>query len=255
MLHRLTPRGTIVMSQLTHAWVSGQMARAWSDSFEPRAAVELAAELHDIGWTEWEQRPTFNAKTGLPHAFLELQTADHLAIWTGAGRRVESISMLAAVLVSRHGTGLYERFHTEAEAQAEPGVQTYLEHERSAQQAWLGRLRRDPILAERLDAPLLDHASRLIAAWDWLSLLVCMNESARGEVRDVPWRDGRIDLVVSRSDDCRWTVAPWPFVGTALEVVAEGRLMAEPAASEADMRATLAQAPPVTVRIRLEPGA
>ncbi len=251
MLHRVTSRGTMVMAQPAHAWVSGQMAGAWADAFEPRPEVLLAAEQHDIGWTDWEQQPTFNAKTGLPHAFLEMETADHLSIWTDAALRVEPLSTLAALLVSRHGTGLYERFHTLAQVQGEPEVLAYLESEKATQEWLLDRLRSGVGWGSTVDDDSIERASRLIAAWDWLSLIVLMNESERGEVKDVPWGIGRIDLQVQREDAVRWTVSPWPFVGDELSVVAEGRVLRERAGSEIEMQAMLAAAELVRVEVVL----
>lgn len=251
MLHRATSGGVMVMTQPAHAWVSGQMAGAWADAFEPRAEILLAAEQHDIGWTDWEQRPTFNAKTGLPHAFLEMETADHLSIWTDAALRVESMSTLAALLVSRHGTGLYERFHTLAQVQGEPEVLAYLEKEKATQDRLLTRLRAGSGWGEKVNDDSIERTSRLISAWDWLSLIVCMNDSERGEVKDVPWGHGRIDFAAIRQDAVRWTVSPWPFVGDALSVVAEGRLLRERAGSEAEMRAMLDAAELVRVEMVL----
>lgn len=251
MLRRATNQGEILMGQPTHAWVSGQMAAGWAEAFEPRAEILLAAEQHDAGWTQWEQQPSFNAKTGLPHAFLEMETADHLAIWSDAGLALEPTSTLAALLVSRHGTGLYERFHTVAQVQNEPEVLAYLQREKKSQRRLIERLRAGTGWGEWVSDEALDRASRLIGAWDWLSLIVCMNESARGEVTDVPWGAERIDLEVNRVDETRWRVSPWPFVGGELTVVAEGRIMAQRATNEAEMRAMLDAAAYTRVCIKL----
>ncbi len=252
MLHRRAARGVVLMAQPAHAWVSGQMARAWADDFEPRAEILLAAEQHDVGWTDWERRPTFNAGTGLPHAFLELETAAHLEIWSNAGQRIEAMSTLAALLVSRHGTGLYERFHSLAQVQSEPQVLAYLEAEKQAQARWLELLRAGHGWGEKVSEESIERASRLIAAWDWLSLIVCMNESERGEVKSAPWTEGgTIDLEVTRQDEAMWRVEPWPFVGDALQVTGEGRLVTDRARNEQDMRCMLDAARVMRVEIRL----
>jgi hypothetical protein len=53
VLHRADPEGLIVIGQPAHAWVSGQIARAWGNErfghFEPWEDVCLAAEQHDLG--------------------------------------------------------------------------------------------------------------------------------------------------------------------------------------------------------------
>src|SRR5262249_61842355 len=75
----------IAVGQPAHAWVSGQLARAWGNArfgeLEPRAEVCLAAEQHDLGMATWERRPTLNPKTGLPRSFMELTLDEHLEIW------------------------------------------------------------------------------------------------------------------------------------------------------------------------------
>lgn len=251
MLHRPTAQGIVLLTQPAHAWVSGQMARAWADGFEPREDVLLAAEQHDVGWTDWERQPTFNPKTGLPRTFLELETAEHLAIWSNAGRRVESMSTLAALLVSRHGTGLYERFHTLAQVQSEPEVLAHLESEKRAQSRWLELLRAGRGWSAEVSDEAIERASRLIAAWDWLSLIVCMNESERGEVKSAPLAGGSVDLEVTRQDETAWCVEPWPFVGDALQVAAEGRLVEGRAADARQMQNMLASARLVRVEITL----
>ena len=251
MLHRRCNHGTILISQPAHAWVSGQIGAAWADAFEPHAEILLATEQHDVGWNDWEQRTSFNTTTGLPHAFLEMGTADHLAIWTNAGQRIEPMSALAALLVSRHGTGLYERFHTFEQVKREPQVKAYLEREKATQRRLIERLRHGRGWGDLLSDEALERATRLIAAWDWLSLIVCMNESERGEVKDVPWGNEAIDLQIVREEDDRWGVSPWPLAGRELTLVAEGHIMAKPAASEAEMRAMLAEAEMVRVEIVL----
>src|SRR5512146_658467 len=91
MLLRETQNGKLAITQTAHAWVSGQLAQAWGNErfgqVEPREAVCLAAEQHDIGWTLWEPEPVLNAATGYPHAFLELPPETHLGqIWSHAGQ-------------------------------------------------------------------------------------------------------------------------------------------------------------------------
>ena len=72
MLLRDEGDGVIAIGQASHAWISGQLARAWgNDRFaapEPREEVCLAAEQHDVGMAEWDLRPSLNPDTGRPRA-------------------------------------------------------------------------------------------------------------------------------------------------------------------------------------------
>ncbi len=73
MLHRKHFGERICITQPTHAWVAGQLARAWGNdrfgSFAPWEEVCLGAEQHDIGWHRWEGSPTLNPTTGLVYLF------------------------------------------------------------------------------------------------------------------------------------------------------------------------------------------
>jgi hypothetical protein len=59
MLFRDQKSGVIAISQLTHAWISGQLLRAWDEALlEP---LLLAAEQHDLGWIDWEVARIYSA--------------------------------------------------------------------------------------------------------------------------------------------------------------------------------------------------
>lgn len=106
MLIREQPDGAaLCIGQASHAWVSGQLARAWAP--QPDEPVCLAAEQHDVGMATWDLRPR---STKPP--------ADPWPSWTwpwpttsrcGAPpRRNCSLRVAnAALLVSLHGTRLY----------------------------------------------------------------------------------------------------------------------------------------------------
>ena len=51
MLHRQSSEGTIVIGQPAHAWVSGQIARAWAEPFEPWDGMQWAP------LPAWRRRP------------------------------------------------------------------------------------------------------------------------------------------------------------------------------------------------------
>jgi len=96
----------LCIGQASHAWISGQMARAWAEPLPEE--VCLAAEQHDVGMAEWDLEPTLNPETGLPHAFTEMPFEVHRDLWLAAPRTLVSQSAYAAALVSLHGSRLYE---------------------------------------------------------------------------------------------------------------------------------------------------
>ena len=113
MLLRNDRGGVLAIGQTSHAWISGQLARAWGNARfpapEPRDEVCLAAEQHDIGMAQWDLEPTGNPNTGLPYSFMEMPLTEHLGLWSAAPRRLLTQSRYAALLVSMHGARLYAR--------------------------------------------------------------------------------------------------------------------------------------------------
>ncbi|MDP9096354.1 MAG: DUF3891 family protein, partial [Pseudomonadota bacterium] len=99
----------LAISQPAHAWVAGQLLRAWQGGLD--ATLLLAAEQHDLAWLDWETRPTFDAATGRPKLFRDVGAAAHAPVWAAAVERARTAwGMRVALLISRHGTVLYTRF-------------------------------------------------------------------------------------------------------------------------------------------------
>src|ERR671916_24884 len=105
--------GLLAIGQPSHAWISGQLARAWGNerfgTVWPREEVCLGAEQHDVGMAEWDLEPELDPETGRPRSFMEMALEIHLDLWSKAPRRLRAQSRYAALLVSLHGSGLYER--------------------------------------------------------------------------------------------------------------------------------------------------
>jgi hypothetical protein len=260
MLHRDDPDGLIVIAQPAHAWVSGQLARAWGNAtvgpVTPREAVCLGAEQHDVGWVEWEAAPTLNPATGRPHTFMEMPLAHHLALWSGAAGRALTQGRYAALLVSLHGTGLYQRRDLTADTPADAAaVRAFLERERAWQADLLATLRADPAWAAATAPATVTRNQRLVAVWDRLSLLLCMGLRAPRTIEGVPAAQGALTLTLTprNGDPTRVRIDPWPFATTSVTVTVEGRRLPAPYDDEAALRSALAQAPWVTIETRLEP--
>jgi len=119
-------------------------ARAWAAPFEPWEEVCLAAEQHDIAWTNWERVPDLDPETGLPYTFSALPRLRRLELWSGAATLLLPQSRYAALLVSMHGTLLVERFPPGGDEDVERALAEYLERERGFQARVLESLRGDP---------------------------------------------------------------------------------------------------------------
>src|SRR5215211_2613345 len=127
----------LLIGQPAHAWVSGQLARAWgNEAFPPPVPREpfcLAAEQHDVGWADADLEPIAGAD-GRPLSFARIPRPAHVAIWRGAARRMLAQSRYAALLVSLHGTSLYERVDADsAPPEVAAAIRGYLSGERALQ--------------------------------------------------------------------------------------------------------------------------
>jgi Protein of unknown function (DUF3891) len=246
MLLRREGDDVIAIGQPAHAWLSGQLARAWGGVVEPWEEVCLAAEQHDVGMAAWEQRPTLNPDTGLPRSFMELELDPHLEIWWSAAPLVIPQSRYAALLVSMHGTALYERRDL---SRLEPAdvqrVQEFLDGQRELQARLLASLRADPSTAATAADEIVRRNQRLVWTWDSLSLGLLL-DWAPFELTAVPTADGDIDIEVRDG-----TLVPWPFREDRVSLRCEGRRLARRFEDEDAMREALTHAPWETIEIRV----
>ena len=224
----------LVIGQPAHAWVSGQLARAWGNGAfpapVPREPVCLAAEQHDVGWQDADLAP-LRDEHGRPLPFTAYPRVEHVAIWRDAARRLLAQSRYAALLVSLHGTALYDRYVDADRYPPEVAelIRAYLHEQRALQED----------LAAGLDPAEVARNRKLVAALDRLSLALCHGQEATLE--DVPGAAGpatmRLEhaaerpLGVARDDHAvppgsptaHATLAPWPFAPAALVVGCEAR--------------------------------
>ncbi len=250
----------LVIGQPAHAWVSGQLARAWGNAAfappAPRAPFCLAAEQHDVGWADADRAPLLG-DDGRPRSFLAYPRAEHLAIWRGAAQRLLAQSRYAALLVSLHGTSLYERWvdpdaHPPAVAAA---IRAYLVSERELQAT----------LAAGLDPEEVDRNRRLLLALDRLSLALCHGRATTLDELDTAIAVAPVaetgagpaldeEAVPPGTATEAWTVAPWPFAAERVVVGCEARRLPGTFGDAAALEAALAAAPWVPLRWELRAG-
>ena len=244
--------GHVVVTQQAHAWLSGQLARAWgAESFGavvPREEVCLAAEQHDLGMAGWDRDPELDPGTGLPRNFMAMDLATHLRLWTEGPELLLGQSRYAGLLASMHGTALYARRDLDA---MEPGGREMV----------VSVLRRraefERVVRATLDAGEEEIArnQRLVWTWDGMSLALILGW-APWVAEAVPQASGAaVDMRVTPVDDGRrrYSVAPWPFVAERLAVRTQGRLLGSKSADEAELRRALAAAPWVDLDYELVP--
>src|ERR1700736_4853958 len=173
---------TITISQTSHSWISGQLARVWGNQlfagFEPFEPICYAAEQHDIGFLEWENQPTLNVKTGLPYAFDELPESLHLDIWRTGIYQLRPVCSYASLIVSLHFYRLCDRFHRRENDSAGCEASQFLSEQRKFQESARETLRRDPFFEHAISPEVLSYHRDLIAVWDLLSLELCRGRFA-----------------------------------------------------------------------------
>jgi hypothetical protein len=200
MVLREEPDGSVIcIGQPAHAFLSGQMARLWSPRPEPFEEVCLAATQHDAGMADWDADPELNPDTGLPLSFMQMPLETHLRLWSHAPHRVLTQSRYAAVLVSMHGTALYEMRDLDRLSAGEAeAVRSYLAEQRALQEQ----------LSEGFDSGRLRENQRLIWTLDFLSLGLCLR-----------WWGKTVNGVTLEED----TIRPWPFIDDQVDLFVDGR--------------------------------
>jgi hypothetical protein len=263
LFRRLSGHPTVAVPQPAHAWISGQLARAWGNqrfgAVSPREAVCLAAEQHDIGWLPWEAAPTRDPATGLPWNFNALPRTAHAVLWAeGVDLTEASLGRYPALLVSLHGVGIYVRFGKSPPGSADAAaVAAFNAAETTRQERLIASLAADPAWTEAVRPEVVARNRALVLAWDLMSLIICHGLTGAREVAEVPDATGQAVMTLT-AIDCnpeRIAVSPWPFSVATLTVACEGLVLPEgPFGDDAAMRAALASAPRRDVRALLIPG-
>jgi hypothetical protein len=154
----------LLVSQVHHAQVSGELTRHWQEPFTEE--VDDAIAHHDDGWTEWEADPKINPKSGVPYSFLEMPLTDALAIWDRSISAAQEFGPLAGYIVAGH---FYSLLYDSDHAGEGPAV-AWLTAKRKVRTAWLDQwLRADP-------SHTLDYAKRaqqMLGVADLFSLWLC----------------------------------------------------------------------------------
>jgi hypothetical protein len=231
VLVRLQDDGALAIGQLSHAWISGQLARAWGNERfpapQPREEIALGAEQHDLGWSLFDLAPGLSSATGLPRNFLETSVEEHLGIWRTAPDRMLSVSTLAALVVSLHGASL-SALRLKGAEDGREALASHVADERARQASLRASLGLDESDTERIQ--------RWMWTWDGLSLALC-NGWDPFTARDVPTGEALADVELRRlahatvaRDGERaegvFAVDPWPFAEARLEVRCEARHLA-----------------------------
>ncbi|MGH6837458.1 MAG: DUF3891 family protein [Methylocella sp.] len=254
MLLRKDGLDVIAISQPSHAWLCGQLARVWGNrrfaAPAPYDEICLAAGQHDIGWLDWEMAPALDAGTGLPQEFSKVPPTMHIALWREGVCHARAFGRYPALLVSLHADTIYARHFDFAKASPKnaEAVRAFLDEQHRFQARTAASLRADPKLAEHASPRTLEHNRLLIAALDWLSLAICWGVKKEIKIPNVPTAGAQTaELCMQPGDGVGLALDPWPFRIASVAVRAEGKRLRGRFATEADLHRALDEAEPVLV--------
>lgn len=246
MIRRADGDDWLIISQVDHAHVAGEMARAWGSA----AVAELpfrdlllpAVWHHDDGWRPWEQRPCVDRQTGLPRSFMEMPMAEATAIWTRSIDACAGLSGLGGLWVSLHFCWLAEHATT-SDPHDVRAIQTFLAQQKGRRRDW--RQLPGPALAPSELDRAVDVGFRYLQLFDAVSLWLCCAPPAQSlRIRSPE----QVELHFQPRAPVQASVHPYPFVDGILTLDVVARRIAARPYDDAQLQAALADA----ARERLE---
>ena len=190
-----------------------------------RETVLFATLEHDNGWLEVDAEPTIDPASGRPCDFISGPAHVKHELWPRGIRRVARTNPRAAALVAEHALTVYHYRAAEAEWQSFFGAITAL---------------RDDLLRQvmALDGPARQAFAeqyRCVRLGDVFSLQFCNGWTEAHETSGYTARLERNELLIT----------PDPFAGGVVQLrVMARRIPARSYASDADLRATMAESVP-----------
>lgn len=263
----------LVIRQTDHAVLSGFFAREWGNDFFKRPEMFesfcLAAREHDNGWSEWELASQIDPKTRVPYTFMSIPTEEHVALYQRGIERLVKVDRYAALLVSLHCAGLYDRaratmpgFSAKYVKSGESQVVSEFLQKLKLQQLRLKvDLRTNPATKSLVEDKSLETNAHLLEALDRLSLYFCLNSLADATIDGVPlFNDGS-----NGDESCDWelrpgadngvSLAPYPFRREPLPIsILARRVPKRLYGDDVDFQRTLALAPYFAVHFTLRAG-
>jgi hypothetical protein len=223
MIVRHESDGSLVMiTQNDHAKAAGFVASHWGNAKfakpHPFDSTMRAAFLHDLLWLREETCPGFNPDTGQAINFFNVSAESQFGEYVWANRWLYERDRNAALLVSKHRTGIWtSRYGLMKQPrypprQLSPEIEIHIADIHREQEA----------VAADFDPLELTTNYILLQIWDLFSLYICRNEHLKEErYEPVPtaYAEGaHVRMTLTPVARTRISVLPYPFDQSSLQV-------------------------------------
>jgi hypothetical protein len=250
MAHPYDESRLMLALQIDHSRVAGYLAAHWGNKDfarpEPYASVVLAAQEHDIGWWEWEMKPSTLNDKGYPLDYhdgsLKYLGQLRLDFYKNAVDRVMHRDAYAAMLMAMHGVALmnagYGKYAYPPDRTSDPRVKAYVVHQEKLRLELLEQLRQSEQYKNLASDEQVWVNYEYMEVFDQLAQFLCnrypLNSKARklGPTNtlndvDVPTKHGKptVKITIDTVSENKATLHPYPFDIDPLPVAFTARLV------------------------------
>jgi hypothetical protein len=227
--------------QTDHGELAGQFARAWRPQPDRTRSLDVLATRHDDGWAVWERGPGLDAE-GRPCNYLDVKIESHIAFYRAAITAVAEQDRYAGLLLSMHGTGIYQQRYglqpslvMSLAGEARELVDRFVAEEEDSQRQLAAELGVSD--DERW------YGYRLLQAWDRISLWASLNDlderadpdsQPYSTIQAVPFDGREVTLRIGSLGGRRASVEPFPFGSEPVTFSLPRRLLTKRAWADAD---------------------
>lgn len=238
----------LIIPQIEHARLAGELALAWGNA-RVRSLAGFPNLLwgvghHDDGWRDWDEAPRLKPETGFPRSFNEMRMRDSTAIWTQS-IEICSADPLAGIAVSRHFCYLARHVQSSGHADVDDlaAIDQFLAEQANVEAALSNRARLEAAGARSHQdfETLFDFGLHAVQFFDNVSLWLCCAE--RHESESVTTPSGETIRLLPRAAGMIG-IDPYPLgVDSLVLMTPVRRLAARRYGSDAELQAALQTAP------------
>ncbi len=240
----------ILALQIDHSRVAGYFAAHWGnrnfDRPTPYSSVALAAAEHDIGWWEWEMKPSTLNEKGFPLDYhdgsLKYLGQLRLDFYKNAVDRVLQRDPYAAMLMAMHGVALmnagYGKYKYPPDRTADPRVKAYVDDQEQLRLKLLAQLRQSDEFGPYTSDECVWTNYEYMEVFDQLAQFVCNRYPLNSKARkngpsdtlndvDLPTKHGKppAKIAIDTVSENKALLRPYPFDIDPLPVSFTARLV------------------------------